>query len=118
MLFGTDKHHAGQFWMLLGLSQLFLVAFAMDPTYDVLMMLMGGSGGGFLLLSLYSFVSKVKNDDFSTFHGRYNQDEGSIIYRNEEGNLAEYHPPEASRNWMRLLVLLWFAGLVFSSKFV
>ena len=118
MLFGTDKHHAGQFWMLLGLSQLFLVAFAMDPTYDVLMMLMGGSGGGFLLLSLYSFVSKVKNDDFSTFDGRYNQDEGSIIYRNDEGNLAEYHPPEASRNWMRLLVLLWFAGLVFSSKFV
>ena len=118
MLFGTDKHHAGQFWLLLGLSQLFLVAFAMDPTYDVLMMLMGGSGGGFLLLSLYSFVSKVKNDDFSTFDGRYNQDEGSIIYRNEEGNLAEYHPPEASRNWMRLLVLLWFAGLVFSSKFV
>lgn len=118
MLFGTDKHHAGQFWMLLGLSQLFLVAFAMDPTYDVLMMLMGGSGGGFLLLSLYSFVSKVKNDDFSTFDGRYNQDEGSIIYRNEEGNLDEYHPPEASRNWMRLLVLLWFAGLVFSSKFV
>ena len=117
-MFGTDKHHAGQFWMLLGLSQLFLVAFAMDPTYDVLMMLMGGSGGGFLLLSLYSFVSKVKNDDFSTFDGRYNQDEGSIIYRNEEGNLAEYHPPEASRNWMRLLVLLWFAGLVFSSKFV
>jgi len=118
MLFGTDKHHAGQFWLLLGLSQLFLGAFALDPTYEVLTILMGGSGWGFLLLSLYSFVSKVKNDDFSTFDGRYNQDEGSIIYRNEEGNLAEYHPPEASRNWMRMLVLLWFSGLVISSKFV
>ena len=117
-MFGTDKHHAGQFWLLLGLSQLFLVAFAMDPTYDVLMMLMGGSGWGFLLISLYSFVSKVKKDDFRIFQGRYNQNEGSMIYRNEEGNLAEYHPPEASRNWMRLLVLLWFAGLAISSKFV
>ena len=117
-MFGKEKHHAGQFWLLLGLSQLFLVAFAMDPTYDLLMMLMWGSGWGFLLISLYSFVSKVKKDDFSIFHGRYNQNEGSMIYRNEEGNLAEYHPPEASRNWMRLLVLLWFAGLAISSKFV
>ena len=118
MLFGQEKYHPGQFWLLLGLSQLFLGTFAVDPTYEMLRLLMGTSGWGFLLLSLYFFVSKMKNDDFDNFHGRYNQNEGTIIYRDEEGNLAEYHPPETSRNWMRILVLLWFSGLVISSKFV
>ena len=119
MLFGSsDKSQAGQFWLLLGLSQLFLGAFAMDPTYEFLSMLMGTSGWGFLVISLYFFVSKVRNRDFANFEGRYNQNESSVIYRNEGGNLAEYHPPEKSRNWMRILVLLWFTGLIFGSTFV
>ena len=119
MLFGSsDKSQAGQFWLLLGLSQLFLGAFAMDPTYEFLSMLMGTSGWGFLVISLYFFVSKVRNRDFANFEGRYNQNESSMIYRNEEGNLTEYHPPEKSRNWMRILVMLWFTGLIFGSTFV
>ena len=119
MLFGSsDKSQAGQFWLLLGLSQLFLGAFAMDPTYEFLSMLMGTSGWGFLVISLYFFVSKMRDRDFANFVGRYNQNESSMIYRNEEGNLTEYHPPEKSRNWMRILVLLWFTGLIFGSTFV
>ncbi len=119
MLFGSsDKSQAGQFWLLLGLSQLFLGAFAMDPTYEFLSMLMGGSGWGFLVISLYFFVSKLRDRDFANFEGRYNQNESSMIYRNEEGNLTEYHPPEKSRNWMRILVMLWFTGLIFGSTFV
>lgn len=119
MLFGSsDKSQAGQFWLLLGLSQLFLGAFAMDPTYEFLSMLMGTSGWGFLVISLYFFVSKMRDRDFANFEGRYNQNESSLIYRNDEGNLTEYHPPEKSRNWMRILVLLWFTGLIFGSTFV
>jgi len=119
MLFGSsDKSQAGQFWLLLGLSQLFIGAFAMDPTYEFLSMLMGGSGWGFLVISLYFFVSKLRDRDFANFEGRYNQNESSMIYRNEEGNLTEYHPPEKSRNWMRILVMLWFTGLIFGSTFV
>ena len=119
MLFGSsDKSQAGQFWLLLGLSQLFLGAFAMDPTYEFLSMLMGTSGWGFLVISLYFFVSKMRDRDFANFEGRYNQNESSLIYRNDEGNLSEYHPPEKSRNWMRILVLLWFTGLIFGSTFV
>ena len=119
MLFGSsDKSQAGQFWLLLGLSQLFLGAFAMDPTYEFLSMLMGTSGWGFLVISLYFFVSKMRDRDFANFEGRYNQNESSMIYRNDEGNLTEYHPPEKSRNWMRILVMLWFTGLIFGSTFV
>jgi len=119
MLFGSsDKSQAGQFWLLLGLSQLFLGAFAMDPTYEFLSLLMGGSGWGFLVISLYFFVSKMRDRDFANFEGRYNQNESSMIYRNDEGNLTEYHPPEKSRNWMRILVMLWFTGLIFGSTFV
>ena len=119
MLFGSsDKSQAGQFWLLLGLSQLFLGAFAMDPTYEFLSMLMGTSGWGFLVISLYFFVSKMRDHDFANFEGRYNQSESSLIYRNEEGTLAEYHPPEKSRNWMRILVLLWFTLLFYGSAYV
>ena len=119
MLFGSsDKSQAGQFWLLLGLSQLFLGAFAMDPTYEFLSMLMGTSGWGFLVISLYFFVSKMRDRDFANFEGRYNQSESSLIYRNEEGNLAEYHPPEPSRNWMRILVMLWFTGMIVGSSFI
>tara|TARA_B100001146_G_scaffold167322_1_gene148116 strand:- start:149 stop:499 length:351 start_codon:yes stop_codon:yes gene_type:complete len=108
-----DRGQASLFWFLMAFAQIYLGVFALDPTYKFLQVLLQGSGYAFLIPAIYFLVVRIRTDEFDRFDGRYNQSERSIIYRDKEGSLAEYHPTKESGNgWVKWAIGGWFLFLI------
>lgn len=113
-----DRGQASLFWFLMAFAQIYL-GVVFDPTYQFLQVLLQGSGFASLIPAIYFLIVRIRTDEFDRFDGNYNQSEKSITYRNEEGDLAEYHPTKGSGNeWIKWAVGGWFVFLVIGGLLV
>lgn len=113
-----DRGQASLFWFLMAFAQIYL-GVVFDPTYQFLQVLLQGSGFASLIPAIYFLIVRIRTDEFDRFDGRYNQSERSIIYRDKEGALAEYHPTKESGNaWVKWAIGGWFVFLVIGGLLV
>ena len=110
--------NASVFWFLLAFSQIYLGIFALGPTYEFLQVMLSGSGFAFLVPAIYFLLVRVRADEFNVFGGRYNQSETSMIYRDESGDLKEYHGKQPGTGWMKIALLIWFGGMILVTTFM
>ena len=82
------KNNGSLIWMLLGLTQIFLMFGMWEELEGPMTTLFGSSGAAMLVLAGYFWIQDKRNNALSELQG-YSKEERTNTIRNDEGTLVE-----------------------------
>ncbi|MDP6011609.1 MAG: hypothetical protein QF707_07435 [Candidatus Poseidoniaceae archaeon] len=105
------KNNGSLIWMLLGLTQIFLMFGMWEELEGPMTTLFGSSGAAMVVLAGYFWIQEKRNNSLSELQG-YNKNERTNTYRNEEGILVEKPIGKGDKSslWITFswFIICWF----------
>ena len=110
------KNNGSLIWLLLGLTQLFMMFGMWGELKGPLTTLFGSSGAAMIALAGYFWIQEKRNGALADLQG-YNKHEKTELVRDEKGVLVER--PIATRDSSSLMItFIWFAICWLSTQFL
>ena len=110
------KNNGSLIWMLLGLTQIFLMFGMWEELEGPMTTLFGSSGAAMVVLAGYFWIQEKRNNTLTELQG-YNKHERTNTYRNEEGKLIEKAAGKRDKSSL-WITFFWFIICWFLTKWL
>lgn len=101
------KNNGSLIWLLLGLTQLFMMFGMWGELKGPLTTLFGSSGAAMIALGGYFWIQEKRNNAMADMQG-YNKHERTELIRDDSGNLVE-KPIKGMDSSSFMVTFIWFA---------